>query len=486
MLSVTRSNPRAKRLLRLMLGALLPAFFLLAVALLILTYHSTSNMVDESIRHQLQETNNRLQGRLDSYLSGLDNLLSTTAEHPQLAAIISADDRLAAKAQLQKTLDHSHGEYLDLLILTRQDQYWANMNSPLYLLEHRLTSLIADTPFYNKWASIELDPSPTPWMALIQRYPILSPDSGQIIGSLFGGLVLNDNLTLLSLLGKGLQNINVQLVLRGKPVGPTFVNSDIPAEIFSQALSEQRPHGQIQGHYFSLQPLLINGEQSDLQLLLLTDDAMFQQLQQTYGYHTLLALMLVLITALALSFYTLKLLSSPLTSLTLFAEQVSHGHSVSFQPDRIEEFNFLGTSLEQAEKSLRLHRLVLENMREAVVIFDGAHRLIYVNHAYTNITGQRLDEIAGHTPSSVLHRTLGDKAWQLPWQMANATGSWQGEISCYSTNNHNRSTWISITVLREMNGETSHHIVVFSDRSKLKGVQAEGKHGPLSSRRTGT
>ncbi|MDX1269925.1 MAG: LuxQ periplasmic sensor domain-containing protein, partial [Oceanisphaera sp.] len=121
MLSVTRSNPDAKYLLRVMLDALLPAFLLLAVALLMLTYHSTSNMVDDRIRHQLQETNSRLQGRLDSYLSGLDNLLSTTAENPQLAAIISAGDRQAAKAQLQKTLEHSHGEYLDLLILTRQD-----------------------------------------------------------------------------------------------------------------------------------------------------------------------------------------------------------------------------------------------------------------------------------------------------------------------------------------------------------------------------
>ncbi|MFP2769886.1 LuxQ periplasmic sensor domain-containing protein [Oceanisphaera sp. KMM 10153] len=471
MLSVTRSNPRARRLLRLILVALLPAFLLLAIALLMLNYHSTSNMVDESIRHQLKETNSRLQSRLDNYLGGLDNLLSSTAEHPELATIISRDDRGAAREALQKTLNHSHGEYLDLLILTRQEQYWANMNSPLYLLEHRLTSLIADTPFYNKWSSVELEPSPTPLTALIQRYPILSPDSGQIIGSLFGGLVLNDNLTLLSLLGQGLQNINVQLVLRGQPVGPTFVSSDIPTEILTRAQSERRAQGQIQGHYFSLQPLLINGEQSELQLLLLTDDAMFQQLQQTYGYHTLLALILVLITALTLSLYTLRLISSPLSDLTRFAEQVSHGRAVSFQPERIEEFNLLGTSLEQAGKSLRLYRLVLENMTEAVVIFDRAHHLIYVNHAYTNITGYTLDEIAGQTPSSVLHRVLGAKAWQLPWQMAKVTGSWQGRISGHSKNSPPGIIRLSISALREMNGEISHYVVVFSDISILKGTK---------------
>ncbi|PPL17506.1 hypothetical protein UN63_04240 [Oceanisphaera arctica] len=456
-----------------MLMALLPAFLLLAVALLTLTYNSTSKMVDESVHHQLQETHHRLQSRLDSYLNGLDNLLSTAAEQAVLAAIISSDDRQAARTQLQKTLDNSHGEYLDLLILTRQGQYWVNMNSPLYMLEHRLPSLIADTPFFNKWSSIELEPSPSPLTALIQRYPVLSPDSGQITGSLFGGLVLNDNLTLLSLLGQELENINVQLVLRGKPVGPPLINSDIPSDLFTQVLSSQRLQGQIQGHYFSLQPLLINGEQSELQLLLLTNDAMFQQLQQTYGYHTLLALLLVLSTALALSLYTLRLISSPLASLTLFAEQVSRGHSVSFQPDCIEEFNLLGTSLEQAEKSLRLHRLVLENMMEAVVIFDRAHHLIYVNHAYTKITGQSLDEIAGQTPYRTLHLESGDTSLQLPWQTVNATGFWQGEISGRIRNGSPSPLWLSITSLRDTDNEISHYVVVFSDISILKDTQQQ-------------
>ncbi|MBM7457236.1 PAS domain S-box-containing protein [Oceanisphaera litoralis] len=487
-----------------MLVLLLPAFLLLAVAVLTLTYNSTSKMVDESIRHQLQETNNRVQGRLDSYLSGLDHLLSATAEHPELAAILLRDDREAARDVLQKTLNNSHGEYLDLLILTRQEQYWANMNSPLYLLEHRLASLIADTPFYNKWAGIELDPSPAPLTAWIQRYPILSPDSGQVIGSLFGGLVLNDNLTLLSLLGQGIKNINIQLILRGKPVGPAFINSDIPSEIFTQALSSLRPydqkhnqkHDQKHGYYFSLQPLLINGEQSELQLLLLTDDTMFRQLQQTYGHHSLLVLILVLITALALSLYTLKLISSPLNNLTRFAEQVSHGQAASFQPGRIEEFNLLGTSLEQAEKSLRLNRLVLENMTEAVVIFDRARHLIYINQAYTQITGQSRDEIAGQLPSSVLHRVFGDKTWRLSWHMAKVTGSWQGEIPGHSKNSPHSLIRLSITTLREMNDEISHYVVVFSDISIFKGIQqplpdasnaeAEDRQGPRASQRTST
>ncbi|WP_083398967.1 LuxQ periplasmic sensor domain-containing protein [Oceanisphaera psychrotolerans] len=496
MLSVIRNNPRIRQLLSLMLMVLLPAFLLLAVALLMLTYHSTAKMVDDNINHQLQETGSLLQGRLDSYLSGLDSLLSTTAEQPELAAIIASDDRHAARIQLQNTLNHNHGEYLDLLILTRQGQYWTNMNSPLYILEHRLQTLIADTPFYNKWAGVELTPLPAPLTALIQRYPVLSPDSGQMIGSLFGGLVLNDNLTLLSLLGQDTQNINLQLVLRGKPVGPSLTNSDVSADMFTRALSSQRPRGRVQGHYFSLQPLLINGEQSELQLLLLTDDTLFQQLRQTYGYHSLQALILVLMITLALTLYTLKRLTSPLNGLGRSVGQAGHGHPGSSQAGHIEELKLPGPRLQQADTSRHLHGNILENMMEAVVMFDSAHRLIYANPAYTHITGHRLDEVIGMTLSSVLRITLGDQAWQRPWQRVGVTGYWQGEVASRLKNRRPGHLWLSISALQDRDGETSHYMVVFSDISTLKDSreqprdtttpEAAGRPTPLPSPKTGT
>ncbi|MFD1008431.1 LuxQ periplasmic sensor domain-containing protein [Oceanisphaera ostreae] len=310
MLSATPSNNSLpNRLLKLAVTILLPLLLLLAMMLLILVYRSTSTMINDSIRYQLQEINDRSQSRLDSYLSGLDNLLSTTVENHELANILLQDDRQAAKQLLQSTLSNSYGEYLDLLILTRQDQYWTNMNSPLYLLEHSLKPLISNTPYYNKWSNIELDPSPTPLIAMIQRYPILSVNSGQITGSLFGGLILNDNLTLLSLLGEEIKNTNLQLVLRGKPIGPVLVNTDVSSQVFSHALSSQEQMGQVHGHYFSLQPLLINGEPSELSLLLLSDKTAFHQLQKNYFYHLLLAVVLLLIALSVVLLYRVKVIT---------------------------------------------------------------------------------------------------------------------------------------------------------------------------------
>ncbi|MDP5293469.1 LuxQ periplasmic sensor domain-containing protein [Oceanimonas sp. CHS3-5] len=398
--SVTPDNTNARPLLRQLLLVLLPAFLLLAAALLLLTYRSTSTMVDDSIRHQLEEANDRLQILLDSYLSGLDGLLSASAEQSELAQTLSTGNRNAAEDQLQNMLEHRHGEHLDLLMLSRQEKLWVNLNSPLYAMEHRQQQLIAAPPLYHQWTSIELDAPFTRQTALVQRYPVIAPDSGQVTGSLFGGVVLNDNLSLLRQLARGAENFRVQLILHGKPVGPAYLNNnDIAPGVFTQVLASQQPYGQIQGHYFSLQPLRINDEPSELQLLLLTDNTIAQQLQQNYGYHTLLALMLVLLAALLLSLYTLRLISVPLASLTRFAERVSQGKKAAFQPDRIQEFNFLGSSLESMVTILQQNELRLAHLfdaaNSATIIVDNDDRIQALNQMATALFERGHGELVG-------------------------------------------------------------------------------------------
>ncbi|MBO1520267.1 LuxQ periplasmic sensor domain-containing protein [Oceanisphaera pacifica] len=262
--------------------------------------------MSNSIQHQLQEINDRSQSRLDSYLSGLDSLLSSTTENSELASILLQDDRVAAKEQLQNTLNHNYGEYLDLLILTKQNKYWTNMNSPLYLLEHSLKPLITNTPYYNKWSSVELNPSPSPLIALIQRYPILSSETGQVTGSLFGGLILNDNLSLLGLLSAGIKNTNFQLTLKESPIGPTLTNTKISDAVMKHALSSNKKIGVVHGHYFSKQALIINGEPSELSLLLMTDKSASKLQQQNTIYYILLATVLLLTLISGVLMYQIK------------------------------------------------------------------------------------------------------------------------------------------------------------------------------------
>ncbi len=581
-----------------MLLALLPAFFLLAISLLILTYHSASRVIDEGMQSQFQQVSNRLQLNLDGHLNELNTLLSTTAEHPRLASLMSANDDTSVNQLLQDTLQKQGGENLDILMLTRQGKYWTDLNSSFYDLTHPLGQLTDAFPMHNRWSWLELEAATPPLSILVHSYPVLSPLSGQVVGSLLGGLVLDDNLTLSHLLGQGIENFSFQLIMQGKPVGPRYDKGEFPATVLESALASRLSSGQIQDYYFSRHTLRFDDEQQQLQVLLLTDNKAFQQLQQAYWNNTLLALLLVLVAALALALYTLKLISSPLARLTDFAERVSHDRQTAFKPGRIKEFNFLGQNLEQmveglqrkkqdfanlfntansatiilddneriqamnpaaiplfgqasdrvigtelarhftseqlyplqqaisqvrrgqkisdvearltpsqehprhqlwtlapifengvvtavqaqgqditrlkqAEASLHLNGLVLKNILEAVVIFDHTLRPTYVNHAYTKITGYTLAEVAGKSPSSVLHLENRTRELQLLWQTVNAAGYWQGEISGYRKSGKRYPLWLSITALRNNNDEISHYVAVFSDISILKDSQSQ-------------
>ncbi|MGP7735229.1 LuxQ periplasmic sensor domain-containing protein [Oceanimonas smirnovii] len=398
--SVTLNKKPVTPLLRVLLGALLPAFMLLAAALLLLTYRSTSTMVNNSIQQQLESASARLQILMSSYLNSLDGVLSATAEQPEIAQALKTDNTQLAQKRLQDTLYHRNGELLDLLMISKGGQHWINMSSPLYITRHRLHQLITSPPLYNQWISAELKAPLNTLFTLTQRYPVISPDSGRVIGSLLGGIVLNDNLTLLRQLGQGAENLSIQLILNNKPAGYAYVNNNnIETDIITKILSLQQSYGQYQGHYFSLQPIEINGEVNELKLLLVTDNTIAQQLQKAYGHHTLLALMLVLVTALLLSLYTLRLISLPLADLTRFAEKIRRGQHATFTPDRIQEFNFLGNSLENMVSALQQKEQRLTHLfdaaNSAAIIIGNNNEIQAINHAAAALFKRSREQLAG-------------------------------------------------------------------------------------------
>lgn len=398
--SVIPNKKSVTPLLSVLLQALLPAFLLLAAALLLLTYRSTATMVNNSIQQQLEDANARLQILMNSYLNGLDGVLSATAEQPEIAQALKTDNTNLAQTTLQNTLNHRNGELLDLLMISKEERHWINMSSPLYITRHRLHQLITSPPLYNQWISTELKAPSNALFTLTQRYPIIAADTGRVTGSLLGGVVLDDNLTLLRQLGQGADNLSVQLILNNRPAGPAYLNNNnIGAGVITEILSSRQSYGQYQGHYFSLQPFEINGEMNELKLLLLTDNTIAQQLQDTYGYHTLLALVLVLITALLLSLYTLKLIASPLAGLTHFAEQIRKGQPATFRPDRIKEFNFLGNSLESMvlalqQKEQRLAHL-FDAANSAAIIIGNNNEIQAVNHAAATLFKATQEQLTG-------------------------------------------------------------------------------------------
>ena len=72
-------------------------------------------------------------------------------------------------------------------------------------------------------------------------------------------------------------------------------------------------------------------------------------------------------------------------------------HYVSVQQDVSERLRA------QAERDMLAH--ALEVVGEAIMITDGQHRIVHVNHAFTELTGYRIDDLQGLTPWALYEGT---------------------------------------------------------------------------------
>jgi diguanylate cyclase (GGDEF)-like protein/PAS domain S-box-containing protein len=122
----------------------------------------------------------------------------------------------------------------------------------------------------------------------------------------------------------------------------------------------------------------------------------------------------------------------------------------------------------RAEEHLQLYQVMFANTSEAIVITDHANEIVAVNPAYCEITGYALEELIGGNPR-IAKSGHHDKAfYQALWTAIRTEGKWAGEIWDRRKNGEFYPKRLSINTIRNAAGETTHHIGIFSDISKLK------------------
>ena len=133
------------------------------------------------------------------------------------------------------------------------------------------------------------------------------------------------------------------------------------------------------------------------------------------------------------------------------------------------------TERKQAEEELRLAASTLES-HEAIFITDKDARILRANHAFTEITGFTSKEAIGNTPSNLLKSGMHDaEYYSQMWQRLNDSGRWEGEIYNKRKNGEIFPEWLSITAVKDENGETSHYVAHFIDISERKQFEQDIK-----------
>jgi PAS domain S-box-containing protein len=143
----------------------------------------------------------------------------------------------------------------------------------------------------------------------------------------------------------------------------------------------------------------------------------------------------------------------------------------SRRPAMLVETTDITEALSQQEK-VREMSLVAENTTNSVILSDGEGRIKWVNRAFEETTGYRLDGVKGKFPPSVLHGPLTDKEVERSIiELVRQQKSFAGDIINYKKNG--TPYWVHLNLSPiVVDGKTKNTVVIQTDITELK-EQAE-------------
>jgi diguanylate cyclase (GGDEF)-like protein/PAS domain S-box-containing protein len=154
----------------------------------------------------------------------------------------------------------------------------------------------------------------------------------------------------------------------------------------------------------------------------------------------------------------------------------------SFEPRRwsAEDESFAGAMAEhvaltlegvervKAQDRLKLVASALENTLESVMITAKSRDIVFVNAAYSAMTGYSAAETLGRTPDFLRSGMHPQSFYDRMWEELRRGGRWKGEIWSRRKNGDVYPALFSISAVNGPDGQPSHFVSVFNDISHHK------------------
>jgi PAS domain S-box-containing protein len=155
--------------------------------------------------------------------------------------------------------------------------------------------------------------------------------------------------------------------------------------------------------------------------------------------------------------------------------------SLTFSPIRDGEGKVTGmasithdiTQRKLREEQTQLQTTALESAANGIVIADCRGRILWVNSAFTRLTGYAAEEVIGQTPA-MLKSGVHDAAFYRDlWSTISRGDTWQGEIVNRRKDGSLYTEEMTVTPVRSSDGPIHHFVVIKQDITERKRAQEE-------------
>ncbi len=142
------------------------------------------------------------------------------------------------------------------------------------------------------------------------------------------------------------------------------------------------------------------------------------------------------------------------------------------------------TQRQISEEKLLLASHVYENAIEGIIVTNAQNKIISVNPAFTRITGYTEEDVIGKNPNILQSNRQQPAFYKQMWETLARTGAWQGEIWNRRKDGETYPERLTISTVKDSNGEVSRYIAVFYDITDIKKHEEEIRyqafHDPLT------
>ena len=130
-------------------------------------------------------------------------------------------------------------------------------------------------------------------------------------------------------------------------------------------------------------------------------------------------------------------------------------------------------ALRQREEQLRLQGTALVAAANGFMITDRVGKIIWVNPAFTHLTGYSMEDVSGQYPNILKSGRQDRDFYEELWSTILSGKIWQGELVNRRKDGHHYTEEMTIAPLRGEQGEISHFIAVMQDVSERKQHELE-------------
>lgn len=201
---------------------LLFALVLFSAALLGWSYWFSSAAIDKELEAAFSQRQKTAQSIIETQMEIINLSMKEILDGPALLEAMNNKEQARSANLLIREMDrHAGFGNLDIIFISYPGHpVWADASFSLFDVQ----------PLLPEISKLQISrpgmifKSPTSDLILaLKTIPIIHPDTGKVMGKIFGGFVLNDNLDLLEIIRDKTQSTAVRFFTGSQPIGSTEV-----------------------------------------------------------------------------------------------------------------------------------------------------------------------------------------------------------------------------------------------------------------------